>query len=62
MALFVKIFEHQRDREREGDACGHVDGTEISHGRRRGGEVERDEVSSARERARARALFFTCRN
>lgn len=38
MALFVKIFEHQRDREREGDACGHVDGTEISHGRRRGGE------------------------
>lgn len=60
MALFVKIFEHQRDREREGDACGHVDGTEISHGRRRGGrgEVERDEVSSAR----ARALFFTCRN
>lgn len=56
MALFVKIFEHRRDRESERERDGHVvDGQRYRTGRR-----ERDEVSRAR--TGGRALFFTCRN
>lgn len=43
MALFVKIFEHRRDRESERERDGHVvDGQRYRTG---GGGGERDEVS-----------------